>query len=589
MIKRLLAVTILVTMLLPAALLSATTASAQCSYAAGTPIQLVGTPHLFIADAQGVLHWGGDTRALAGHVINWGDQCAVSLSQLTAARRGDPWLTAGLPKIGDPIYLAKWEDTAAAPTLLHIQSIADLELFGINTSNYGNFVLDRATWEQKFGVNVGALRVGPLASAASFAWSELDRNAYGRLLPNMQTAESAALAQGVSAGTDAAVALNGIIVCERGGLATFESGRNEDAALQGTRDCLAGPVLVGSPMAPQQMQPLASGSSDGNTVRIESPGVNSTASGQRQFTGFAVNCSTGAAALQLRIFRGTTSAGVLMNIGAVGTESRDLAQVCSGSGLTGTAPVGWTTTVDTVGSPDGMQVFTAVADFPGGSTARDSLSITLANNTGLYGTNGVTGCQNGYVATSTYGCQPIAATNYAASICPVGFSFTATGCQMATFGVGGGNCPAGSTYTTMFGCQVTTGTQACPSGQVAAIAFGCTNSGTQQCQVGYVSTALYGCQAGGTAIGPSFIGGLCSAGSTYINNGCVYTGGVNNTTCQAGMVSTSAYGCLPVGSTSCATGMVSTSLGCLAAGATGANGGCQAGYYYLQNYGCVHS
>ena len=47
-------------------------AQAQQAFAPGAIVALQGTPHLWIADAQGVLHWGGDTRALAGKPINWG-------------------------------------------------------------------------------------------------------------------------------------------------------------------------------------------------------------------------------------------------------------------------------------------------------------------------------------------------------------------------------------------------------------------------------------------------------------------------------------------------------------------------------------
>ena len=89
---------------------------------------LSGTPHLWIADEQGTLHWGGDTRALAGKAINWADRRQVSLAQLQTFRIGDPWLSAGLLKMGDPIYLVKWETSEASPTLLHIQSIRDVEL-----------------------------------------------------------------------------------------------------------------------------------------------------------------------------------------------------------------------------------------------------------------------------------------------------------------------------------------------------------------------------------------------------------------------------------------------------------------------------
>ncbi len=271
MIQSILTIAVLLTILIPGSLLSAVPASAQCSYAPGTPIQLVGTPHLFIADDQGMLHWGGDTRALAGHAINWGSQCAVNLDQLRAAPRGDPWLSAGLPKIGDPIYLAKWEDTQPAPTLLHIQSIADVELFGINTANYGNFVLDRDPWQQRFGFNVGSLRVGPLASAASFAWSDADRASYGQLLLNMENIESAALFGSSSAGVDPIIVLPRIANCERQGMDRFDLTRSAGAALQITQDCLSGlgavgpvPTATATSQVPQrptnvQLLPLSSG------------------------------------------------------------------------------------------------------------------------------------------------------------------------------------------------------------------------------------------------------------------------------------------------------------------------------------------
>ena len=42
---------------------------AQGAFSHGTVVALQGTPHLWFADEQGVLHWGGDTRALAGKHI----------------------------------------------------------------------------------------------------------------------------------------------------------------------------------------------------------------------------------------------------------------------------------------------------------------------------------------------------------------------------------------------------------------------------------------------------------------------------------------------------------------------------------------
>ena len=137
----------------------------QGAPAAGAVVGLAGTPHLWIADDQGVLHWGGDTRGVQGRFIDWGRRTDVSLAALKAMRRGDPWLSAGVLKDGDPIYFVKWETEWAQPQLLHIQSIADVELFGINATNYGSLVLDRAQWEQRFGLTAAGLQRGQLAPA----------------------------------------------------------------------------------------------------------------------------------------------------------------------------------------------------------------------------------------------------------------------------------------------------------------------------------------------------------------------------------------------------------------------------------------
>jgi len=137
----------------------------QSAFPHGAVVQLQGTPHLWIADEQGVLHWGGDTRALQGRFVDWNNRIDVSLAALKTLRRGDPYLSAGLLKDGDPIYLVKWETSESVPRLLHIQCIADVELFGIGESNYGLFVIDRTDWEARFRIPVSTLQRAELASA----------------------------------------------------------------------------------------------------------------------------------------------------------------------------------------------------------------------------------------------------------------------------------------------------------------------------------------------------------------------------------------------------------------------------------------
>ena len=133
----------------------------------GTIIKVQNTPHLWIADDQGVLHWGGDTRALADKHIAWDKLREIPLNQLLTYNIGDPWLSAGLLKDGDPIYLVKWEADWDAPKLLHILSIGDVSLFGINGGNYGDFVLDVATWEARYGLTVAGLERGTLEAIES--------------------------------------------------------------------------------------------------------------------------------------------------------------------------------------------------------------------------------------------------------------------------------------------------------------------------------------------------------------------------------------------------------------------------------------
>ena len=133
----------------------------------GTVVALRGTPHLWIAEADGALHWVGDTRALSGRPVNWSSRLEVDLAQLRAARLGDPFLSAGLVRRNGPIYLAKWEQGQAQPTLLHIQTIADVEVFGINGSNYGQFVLEEPAWNQRFGFAAATLPAGELEPAAA--------------------------------------------------------------------------------------------------------------------------------------------------------------------------------------------------------------------------------------------------------------------------------------------------------------------------------------------------------------------------------------------------------------------------------------
>lgn len=131
----------------------------------GSVVQLEGTPHLWVM-SEGVLHWAGDTRALENRYVNWSDRRLVSLSSLKTLKIGDPWLSSGLVKSGDPIYLPKWETNQRVPVLLQVQSIDDIEIFGIDAKNYGSFINEPRQWEVKTGFVIAELNIGTLPRAA---------------------------------------------------------------------------------------------------------------------------------------------------------------------------------------------------------------------------------------------------------------------------------------------------------------------------------------------------------------------------------------------------------------------------------------
>lgn len=133
----------------------------------GSVIVLGGTTHIWVAGDDGVFHWAGDTRALAAHNVNWDLRREVTLSQLLDLPRGVPWLSSGLLKIGDPVYLVKWETADQMPTLAQVRSIRDIELFGIDASNWGTLVYEAPLWERRFGLSTSRLSRSVLEPAVA--------------------------------------------------------------------------------------------------------------------------------------------------------------------------------------------------------------------------------------------------------------------------------------------------------------------------------------------------------------------------------------------------------------------------------------
>jgi hypothetical protein len=172
----------------------------------GEVLKLSGTPNLWIVDYQGVAHFASDPQALAGRTVNWGTEVELSADQLAAVSRGTPWLSQVLVKMGDSIYLARPGAAPmtsaseldsdgvtvstgvmpAAAALLHVPSAYDLSLLGVTPENYGLVVLDRAEWEQLYGISlqnapvIGDMQISPadfqVPPAASAPDSSMDES-----------------------------------------------------------------------------------------------------------------------------------------------------------------------------------------------------------------------------------------------------------------------------------------------------------------------------------------------------------------------------------------------------------------------------
>lgn len=142
-------------------------ASADVIVGPGGVVALQGTDHLWVVDSQGTARLAGDLQALAGLPVNWNDREQATLAELAALPRGTPLLTAGLVQIGGAIYLPQFAAAGGAPTLLHIQSVDDLALLGVTAANYGEVVLDRQPWEQRYGFNTDTLSYGDFGTGAA--------------------------------------------------------------------------------------------------------------------------------------------------------------------------------------------------------------------------------------------------------------------------------------------------------------------------------------------------------------------------------------------------------------------------------------
>jgi hypothetical protein len=146
--------------------LAASVASVSPAWADSStkPLQLVpaevvavsGTPNLYLADAQGMAHFTSDPIALADQTVNWNERTDITPDQVELLPLGAPYLSMALVQIGHDIYLPQWNPTfhPTMPTLQRVQSPHDLAMLGIDASNYGQYVLDSRTWEQRYNLSI---------------------------------------------------------------------------------------------------------------------------------------------------------------------------------------------------------------------------------------------------------------------------------------------------------------------------------------------------------------------------------------------------------------------------------------------------
>ncbi len=105
----------------------------------GTVALLQGTPHYWVADETGTLHWASDTRVLVGRYVRWHSVREVTPEALEALPRGEAWLPSPVAfvRAGDRLYLVRWDAGLRWPALLRVPSVEALRFFGITPEAVG--------------------------------------------------------------------------------------------------------------------------------------------------------------------------------------------------------------------------------------------------------------------------------------------------------------------------------------------------------------------------------------------------------------------------------------------------------------------
>jgi hypothetical protein len=123
----------------------------------GQIVLLSGTPHYWVADERGVLHWPADTRALAGRYVRWDGVREVTQAELLRLPRGEPWLSGpGAFVWGQDrtLYAIRWDTGMRWPVPLRLPPLEQLSLFGLTAAVVDAATQDEDSWERLNGLSL---------------------------------------------------------------------------------------------------------------------------------------------------------------------------------------------------------------------------------------------------------------------------------------------------------------------------------------------------------------------------------------------------------------------------------------------------
>ena len=140
----------------------------------GTIVIVRDTPHFWVADERGVLHWVAGTRALVGRYARWDAQRVVGADELERLPRGEPWLLSPAAFVGgerSELHVITWQSGVAWPALLRAPNLDSLRPLGITAEEVARRSTDRRTWERLLGLTVEDVAVDLMPLSSPPLWT----------------------------------------------------------------------------------------------------------------------------------------------------------------------------------------------------------------------------------------------------------------------------------------------------------------------------------------------------------------------------------------------------------------------------------